>query len=85
MLKKGKKNFERNEDRATVFLKWTDFSHNFQSKWIDFRAKKREKQLYKVGGSHDFQSNRINLGAKKGKQFGQSKGVVMTFKVSEST
>ena len=43
----------------------TGGSHDFQSKWINFNAKKA-KNLGKIGGS-----KWINFNAKKGKKFGQ--------------
>ena len=54
-------NFERNEDRATVFLKWTDFRNNikrffiayFKHKWQRERSW-QDKQDWKI-----FQSYRL--------------------------
>ena len=43
----------------------TGGSHDFQSKWINFNAKKA-KNLGKIGGS-----KWINFNAKKGKKIGQ--------------
>ena len=45
----------------------TGGSHDFQSKWINFNAKKA-KNLGKIGGS-----KWINFNAKKGKKFGQNR------------